>query len=397
VNQNLSHLTNETIPVSELPVGLKRIPELDGIRGVLAWWVVAIHTLEFTGWNSTPMVNLFHPMEVVSVFIILSGFVIFFLLDTFQETFSVYILRRAFRLFPVYIIVLFAAVACMPIVEANSELNPAFEGFRGKLVESTSEFFPWHLAAHLPLLHGIVPEKWLPLSSVAILPPAWSVSLEWQFYLIAPLVAGLVRHRFAWAAALLGVVVVEWLRNHTHVPRFSTPSFLPLNYRYFLLGMASFYFYKWLAMPQRKLPWPSLFYPVVVTLCCTFLLKDQLAVGVWILVIVPIILKRCSSLHLDRLSDIVVRTLSSGSLQFIGKISFVTYLSHELLLQSALYVFYRNSSSEAQLMPFGLLAATGWPAILLVSVSLHWAVERPFISFARSITQRRPTLTPVTH
>jgi len=42
------------------------------------------------------------------------------------------------------------------------------------------------LLAHLTMLHGAVPDQILPGSSITYLPPAWSISVEWQFYLVAP-------------------------------------------------------------------------------------------------------------------------------------------------------------------------------------------------------------------
>jgi peptidoglycan/LPS O-acetylase OafA/YrhL len=44
------------------------------------------------------------------------------------------------------------------------------------------------------MLHGAVPDVLVRNAPSAFLIPAWSVSLEWQFYLVAPLV-------YAWAVS----------------------------------------------------------------------------------------------------------------------------------------------------------------------------------------------------
>src|SRR5690606_30718104 len=64
---------------------------------------------------------------------------------------------------------------------------------------------------HSVMLHGAVPHEWLPRSSVAMLGPSWSVSLEWQFYLFAPLIVGLlIARRFA---AFAAVCALAWVAS----------------------------------------------------------------------------------------------------------------------------------------------------------------------------------------
>src|SRR3954471_23741358 len=85
----------------------ERVTELEGLRGLLAWWVVAGHLLVVAG---IPGAALPLPFRIllrgdipVDVFIILSGFVIFMLLDKGRDTFPSFITRRFFRLFPTYL------------------------------------------------------------------------------------------------------------------------------------------------------------------------------------------------------------------------------------------------------------------------------------------------------
>ena len=78
-------------------------PELTGLRGLMAWWVVIGHVLYVF---SDRLGQLSHNVSPVYVFVILSGFVIMALLDNKHERYTSYIVRRFFRLFPVYALLL---------------------------------------------------------------------------------------------------------------------------------------------------------------------------------------------------------------------------------------------------------------------------------------------------
>jgi len=83
------------------------IPEFEGLRGVLAIWVLISHLMWGSGFTPDEVKGLwivpFSGGVPVSIFIILSGFVIFLLLDSKQTTFFEYIVRRLFRLYPVFL------------------------------------------------------------------------------------------------------------------------------------------------------------------------------------------------------------------------------------------------------------------------------------------------------
>lgn len=160
-----------------------RITFLDAVRAPLAWSIVLIHVLYFNGF---PVGNI--GPYIVNTFIVLSGFVIAKLLIEKREPYGIFLTRRVCRLFPVYLVCLGFAIAVRPWTLGT---------FAPEIPRELQEQNAWgtHLIAHLSMLHGLVPEIWLPDASYTFLPPAWAVSIELQLYLIAPVLVWLLRHR----------------------------------------------------------------------------------------------------------------------------------------------------------------------------------------------------------
>ncbi len=91
-----------------------------------------------------------------------------------------------------------------------------------------------HLLAHLTLTHGLIPQSALPYAYVTLLGPAWSLSTEWQFYVLIGLAAPRRLGRFALALLALGAAY----RALPLGPEFSR-AFLPDAAPFFALGLAS--------------------------------------------------------------------------------------------------------------------------------------------------------------
>ena len=159
---------------------MNRNHTLDIMRGFLSWTVVMVHV----AWVSGIQGQAQHDIGVMAVegFIVLSGFVITQLILTKRETYGTFIFRRFMRLFPIFAVCILISLAVRPITlgAIQSPSQPILEA-------SENKFFWEHILAHLTMLHGIMPSRWLPMSQYAFLVPAWSISLEFQLYLVAPL------------------------------------------------------------------------------------------------------------------------------------------------------------------------------------------------------------------
>jgi peptidoglycan/LPS O-acetylase OafA/YrhL len=211
---------------------LNRNQTLDVSRGFLSWIVVVVHVVWLAGYHGSLQRNA--GSYAVDGFVILSGFVITQLLITKNEPYGVFIFRRFMRLFPAFIVCLAIALLVRPLTSGTAPTELVREA-------SENRFFWWHLGAHASLIHGLVPTAWLPLSQMAFLPPGWSISLEFQLYLVAPLVLW-------WLArfGLRGFLVLAICSAVTFAPPiawrlnsiWSAPgAFLPQRFLFFLVGM----------------------------------------------------------------------------------------------------------------------------------------------------------------
>jgi peptidoglycan/LPS O-acetylase OafA/YrhL len=217
---------------------MQRMTRLDGLRGVLAVYVMLGHALPFVPAPDWLEVLFHHGEAAVDLFFCLSGLVVIQSLERFDFCAWPFLQARARRLLPVYFVVLAFMVA---LILAGSPLSwmtwvKAGSAAANFWALGLPPGFFWHLMAHVTLTQGLIPQGVLPWAYVSLLGPAWSLSTEWQFYVV---VAALrVRNLGALAILLLGMAVVYRLLPVTAYFGFSK-AFLPDAAGYFALGVAS--------------------------------------------------------------------------------------------------------------------------------------------------------------
>ena len=184
---------------------LHRYFGIEGTRGWLAWIVVFAHIeeLTFIGQHIRGVGWLYGlSIQCVYLFIIVSGFVITNLILVKNERYLFYIFRRFMRIYPIYLICLAFGVLLSAhfyyLLSHNpwpkDIVVPSDTLLEARSIEGGS--FLAQLLCHITLIQGAIPNNVLYNSQFAFLPPAWSLSLEWQFYLLAPiLINGLGRPR----------------------------------------------------------------------------------------------------------------------------------------------------------------------------------------------------------
>jgi peptidoglycan/LPS O-acetylase OafA/YrhL len=333
---------------------MKKIESLESLRGLMALWVFLGHLALALGVKAPgPLQNGY----AVDVFIILSGFVIFLLLDQRSMSYGAFIKRRAWRLFPVYLIVLGVAAATLDQQLAAVTESP-FGGERNEarvaILQASIENFWQHLIVHLVLLQGMVPQSVLPYSDFAFVGQAWSISLEWQFYLLAPLVLSCFSRRPYMIVGLVVALVALAQRGGF--------GFLPDHSWLFGVGIASFYLWK------HRSTAPHL-HTVALGAVCLALLARSIPLLVWFAVFGALLTPDAPA------SRMIQRTLSISSLRILGQISYPIYMSHMLVIYFAMWGLNGLGFTPVNYaVAFSLISIAG---TLAVSYLLHVAVEAP--------------------
>ncbi len=376
----------------------QKIGEIEGLRGILAWWVVLGHILAVSGYT-TPVFQSLAELIIaqhyaVDVFVIISGFVIFLLIHQKRETFRVYIGRRFLRLYPVYILCFFLAVLLHPL-NGSFFLFLQEKGWHDYLqyYEAADGHFWTHISVHLTMLHSMIPESALPFSPGAFLPPAWSISLEWQLYIVAPaLYFFLKRYKSGFWAVTLAVALAYQFSYH--LGSFFMDSFMPFKAHFFWIGGASYFIYDECVKRKDALSNVFTFLPLVALAILLFagFIQDASHAGrltplvIWTIVFSSILSVKVNSRSL--FAKCVSRLLTLPQIRWLGLISYNTYLIHWPLIIIFGSIFPRLFEVHRQEYLMIWLLAAVVPSTLICSILLHRYIEKPGIAYGRKLAKK---------
>jgi peptidoglycan/LPS O-acetylase OafA/YrhL len=366
-----------------------RISELDGLRAFLSWWVVLDHILLSSGFRYETLPHFIRILAkgeyAVDVFIILSGFVITKLLEEKREHYGVFIVRRFFRLFPVFALTLLIAILVRPvlgwILAAGWPADPVTLRNSWANFESENRHFWMHLLTHLPMLHGVIPNDILPNSAAAFVAPAWSISLEWQYYLCAPLLALICKRLgpIGWLILGTGSVLILMSCGTIMGSLFPMQSFLLQKLLLFLVGGSCYWIFIEVRTKHRDLPWLLFFFVAPTVLWFTL----SVPLAVWTAAF-ALTLGASETRGISKFRAF----LNLAWIQRLGEISYSTYLGHVCwiwLVQSCILVLVPRVTREGML--FGLLIAAV-PLTFVLSELLFRFIERPGILLGKRLTHK---------
>jgi len=365
----------------------------------MAWWVVIAHIAILTGiFNLTAgyLGPLWRATVAVNVFVMLSGFVIAHLqLSASRQTYGKYLARRAFRLWPAYLLGLIPMIV-FPALYEYPFVNLPYHGDHAANVEafqSVQENIAPHVALHLTLLHGLVPNQILNHSDSSLLSPAWSLSLEWQFYLVAPLIIALMLRSLRWAVGIvIGCATLTTIMASQNYLTWDFRSFLLSSIIFFAIGIFSRIYIREIAAALRGRR--SVVIQIIVVLAALvfidgftdYTLGRELAM--WLIAMHAVaneIGATRGHRGVDKIGAAAMAVLSWRPLRHLGEISYSTYILHIPVIAAWFWLFGRGDTSLSQTAAVAIGVTSVIP-IYLVSLASHRLIERPFIRFGAKLT-----------
>ena len=335
---------------------------LTALRGLAAWWVVAFHFREALP-AATPafiVAIIDRGYLAVDLFFILSGYVIAL---NYATWFSGdvpkpggtrrFLALRLSRVYPVHLVMLLLFLidpVAVWIVSGRARLGDLHAGYYGL------SFLLMQNWGIVPGLHWNV--------------PAWSISAEWLAYLLFPLLAApLVRISGTWprallcGAALLGLLAV--------VAEVCSPSGLGSGGQLFWLARcviefsAGIVLYR-IGLCRNRTPGETNA-ALAFALACIAVFA---AAPVPDFVVMPLAFAALVHGFADERGRIAA-ALRSRPLQWLGLVSYSTYMAHYLIKGWTKFVFLRPG------VPAGLAFPAYVAAVLIASWLLFTLVERP--------------------
>ncbi|MET0748749.1 MAG: acyltransferase [Rhizobium sp.] len=306
---------SESAPKQRRP----RLEQLDGLRGILALFVVIYHLQDPFPLVSGPLLSylpiLSQAWYSVDVFFIMSGFVMMYVYGAaFADKvrwadFRAFFTARIARLYPVHLFAMgILLLALLPFIHAK----PEFTSIDGR--------YSWNSAlAALFMLHG----PWIDHRTWNY--PSWSISAEWHAYVIFPFVAVLASRWSARLSALIvavgcaGALLLYNIDMHTDQYPTNTPVVLLRVAPLFIAGMALF------RLNHAYGQFLSARWSIWVVIAALLVLLSVPAIASLSVLLAPILV--LAALNCPGASSI----FTNRPALFLGKISYSLYMTHALV------------------------------------------------------------------
>jgi peptidoglycan/LPS O-acetylase OafA/YrhL len=372
---------NEIIGVDDSAVSKKqkRIPELDGLRGIAVLMVVSFHYINNQLINSGSRIGrVIYKLTAfgwvgVDLFFVLSGFLIGTILMNnrgAKNYFSTFYIRRIVRIIPNYylLIALFVIVGSIPFFSSDYFLT------------GNNVIPVW---AYLVMVHNIFIAHLQNFGNTSI-GVTWSIGVEEQFYIIFPFLVYFLKEK--WLPWLLGLAIIiapiARMQYDNWVPAYVL---LPCRMDSIAFGALIAYvnhFHSLTAIVKRY----RLLFAVIVALditLCIFLSVRYGDLGVFRNTLFAIIFSAMVVFALVFKKSIYGSILRFQKLVWIGTISYSLYLFHDIILGVCWRIAGGGDENVLETLRGGVITSIA----LIISLGFSWLIyrklESPFVHYGK--------------
>ena len=318
----------------------------------------------------------------VSIFFVVSGFCIHLSYRRSQDAgWAVFFTRRVFRIYPAYLVSLAFFILVLPLTRWS------WSAYQAVPVATATD-----LLLHLGLIHNFLPQNFVTINI-----PYWSLAIEFQLYLLFPLLLVMTR-KIGWQQTLIVTTMVEVVTRLTllvvsyHAGHlfpatwFGWNKLSPFGFWFsWSLGAAlAEAFVEKKPLPFAKGPLPLWLWPVLVLIVDQIPFLNTFAFPVAAFATARFL---SSMLAVDEATEEAKPGLVVRSLNFLGITSYSIYLLHHPLYHY-LIDFVPETHGQAGGFVFKFLCVIPAMAIvLLASYLLFLFVETPGINLGKAVVR----------
>ena len=342
----------------------KAILPMEGIRGLAVFLVFLVHYVALIGpWLTADTLTQRAAKQVstlgnvgVDLFFVLSGFLIYGMLIKGHRPFFPYLKRRAERIYPTFLAVLGLYIVILSLMPEQEKLPPGVWPATILIIKNAL------------LLPGV-------FDVPAIITVAWSLSYEFFYYILIPILIGLTAMRRWPTTARLAffIALTAFLYWYCTVP-FDDPRGLK-RLLMFVPGIIMYEFianHLWKRIPPIGLP------ALLIGLAMIPIMK-MVGIGGWIHYVSLSVFFFLFCLEAFTRDGLTARVFSWAPLRWLGNMSYSYYLIHGLSLKFFFLVLAWVYPPEAKSGPlFWALVVPAFAVTLVPSALLFIWVEKPF-------------------
>lgn len=356
-------ITNRLIKLSVTPV---KYPEIDGLRGYLAFFVFLHHSYIWSHYLKTnkweePESNLFNQFGQTSVtlfFIITAFLFINKLIDKKNIDFDwkKYITARVFRMFPMYFFSV-CLVLFIVAIESNFQLKEP-------LIDVVKNSLSWIIFA----LNGSININSLENTFQINSGVSWSLPYEWMFYFLLPILVILLKVKVNYKVVVSFTVVFLII---LYINQSSLKKFIP-----FLGGIFSALLIKNINCSNLK-ETKFTFIGLILVFISIFYFNSGRAV-------IPIIISTFLFIMIAS-GNSFFGILSTDFSRKFGQTTYSIYLIHGIVLFIIFrYILgYEEASKLSELGYWGIIAVSVFPVIFLSQIT-YKLIELPLMNINKN-------------